>query len=72
MTTKEKETFITCPLFQIVTALEPDIRSVLYENVYAKEFVVLSYRTGRKMRIDITGNSDFEITKKVLKAIENV
>ncbi len=69
---EEKKTFVICPLFQIVTALNPDIVSVLYKQSCGEELVVLTYYSGggRKKIVKITGDSDFEITKKVLKAIE--
>lgn len=69
MTTKEKKEFIGIHLFHIVTALDTNIISVLYERI-GFEFVVLGYGR-RKVRINITGDDAFEITKKVLEVVEN-
>lgn len=67
----EKKTFVGIHLFHIVTALNSDVISVIYENAYTNEFVVLDYCSGLKRRINITGDSNLAITKKVLKVIED-
>lgn len=70
MTYSEKKDFVICPLFFIVTGLDTDVSSVLYKRSMGMEFVVLTYYNGHQKLVDITGDGKFEITKKVLKAIE--
>lgn len=71
MTYSEKKDFVICPLFHIVTALNPGIISVRYEQSSGMELVVLTYYSdGHKKLVNITDDGKFEITKKVLKAIE--